>query len=732
MLRKTQMGLALSLAWGFTPALAQVPADDTVTQLKEITVSATRTERRVDKVPSTVTVTSSAKIEQSGARDIKDALRDELDVSVRAAAPRFTAAGSASGRAGNEGINIRGLEGNQVLLMVDGIRLPHSFSFGSFATGRGDFLDVDAINTVEVLRGPASTQFGSDGLAGAVSMQTLNADNLLKPGQSIAGFARASYATLDHSLANTLALAGSHGQWQALLLASYRQGHEVSNRGDNTALNSERTANNPLDYRNRYLLAKVGLALDARHKLGMTFETQRRSQDSEVYSARAVPPLMASSTLDLDTHDEIQRERVSIEHRFNDVNANWWQRVETRLYWQNAQVRQFSAEDRNTAPDRTRDNLFQSRVIGFSSLFESNFSGLLNQRLSYGIESSRSEVRAVRDGSVPPFGETFPTKPFPDTSYTLSGAFVQSEIEVGNVSLIPGLRFDHYRLAPSSTQYVGKLATLSDQALTPKFGLVWQFSPLFAPYAQWAQGFRAPSPDQVNNGFSNLASGYTSIGNPTLKAEHANSIELGVRGKLQGLRYSLAAFNNRYRDFISQQVVSGAGVPSNPAVYQYINLANARIHGWEARSEWQYNKNWHINLGLAYAKGDSESKGKSTPLDSIQPLKIQLGLRYDSATWGARAKLSYSAAKQADRVATVPNAQGQPVKQFATPASQVLDLGLHWRLQHNLHLNANLNNVFNRKYWTWSDASGIADSSLVKDAYTAAGRNAQLSVRYDF
>ncbi len=195
MLSKIKFALALSLAWGIVPTMAtaqQAPdTEGAVIRLDEITVSSTRSERRVDKVPNTVTVTPTAKIEQDGARDIKDVFRDELEVTVRAVPRRFTAAGAATGLEANEGINIRGLEGNKVLMMVDGIRVPKSFSFGSFATGRGDFLDVDGIKTVEVLRGLASTQFGSDGLAGAVSFQTLDPSDLLKPGQSIYRFASA-------------------------------------------------------------------------------------------------------------------------------------------------------------------------------------------------------------------------------------------------------------------------------------------------------------------------------------------------------------------------------------------------------------------------------------------------------------------------------------------------------------------------------------------------------------
>ena len=730
MLSKTKLALALSLAWGIAPTMAsaqQAPdTEGTVTRLNEITVSSTRTERRVDKVPNTVTVTPASKIEQDGARDIKDVFRDELDVTVRAAPTRFTAAGAATGRAGNEGINIRGLGGNQVLMMVDGIRVPNSFSFGSFATGRGDFLDVDGIKTVEVLRGPASTQFGSDGLAGAVSFRTLDPSDLLKPGQSIGGFARSSYASIDRSWSNTLGVAGTNGQWQGMLLGSYRQGNEVGNKGDNDAQNVNRTTPNPVDYKNRYLLGKAFLTVDPTQQIGLTFETQNRKQNTEVYSARAVPPLTSTSTLDLDTRDQIDRNRVSLEHRFNDLNAQWVQRAETRVYWQDAKVSQFATEDRNTAADRTRDNSYSTKVAGFSTLLESNLNGFLNQRLTYGVDWSKAEITGVRDGTVAPFGETFPTKPFPDTTYTLGGAFVQSEIEAGKFSIIPGLRFDHYNLSPSSTGYVGGTSVaLSGQAVTPRLGVVWQLVPSFAPYGQLAKGFRAPTPDQVNNGFTNLASGYTSIGNPNLKAENADSIEIGFRGKLESVRYSVAAFDNRYKDFISQQAVSGAGTPANPTVFQYINVANAHIHGVEARAEWQMGTLWKANVGIAYSKGESEVNGLKTPLDTIQPLKAVFGVRYDDALWGARANLAYSEGKDASQISTT-------TAQFAPSSYSVLDLGVYWKPVRNLTINTNLNNVFDTKYWRWSDVSGLAASSTFKDAYTAPGRNVQVSARYDF
>ena len=727
-------GLTASLTLGlYAGAVMAQSAQSTQTSLKEMTVSATRGERRIDEVPASVTVITSETIEREGARDLKDIFRNELDVTVPSGPTRFSNAGTSTGRAGNEGVNIRGLGGNQVLMLIDGIRVPNGFSFGSFQTGRGDYLDIDGIRSVEVLRGPASTQYGSDGLAGAVSFQTLNPADLYKKDKEGGGFLRTGYASIDRSWSSTLGLAGKSGPWKGMILGSFRLGHQTINQGSNDVKNLDRTSPNPVDYNNRYLLAKAILTINPTQQLGLTLESQHRSQATEVYSARALPPFRPFSTTSFSTQDRIRRDRVSLEHRYTDLNAPVIQKSETRIYWQDAQINQFATEERYRARGRTRDNTYQTSVIGLATQFESNLSGVLDQRLTYGLDWSQANIQGVRDGTVPPFGGVFPDKPFPNTVYTLSGAFLQSEIELGDWTITPGVRFDYYRIAPS-TAYLGQgkgrseyQATTTDgNAFTPRLGAVWSLHPMFAPYGQYAQGFRAPTPDQVNNGFRNLASGYTSIGNPNLKPEYAESLEIGVRGNSQSVNYALSAFDNRYKNFISQEIVGGLGRPSNPTIYQYVNLTNAHIQGIVAKANWRFDKNWGLETGFAYLKGDSVIRGKKQPLNSIQPLNVLLGLRYDRENWGARANWLWNAGKSPTRIAV-----SSPT-QFAPPAYGTLDLGVFWKPQQNITLNANVNNLFNTQYWRWSDVSGLASNSVIKDAYTAPGRNIQLSIRVDF
>jgi hemoglobin/transferrin/lactoferrin receptor protein len=725
--RKTPVALALVALFG--SAQSQTPPATTPSaepaRLGEVTVSATRTERGTDSVPNTVTVYDKQRLQQRQARDLKDLLESEVDIAVRSVAPRFTAAGASTGRGGNEGINIRGLEGNQVLMMIDGIRMPQSFSFGAFASGRADYVDADMLAGAEVLRGPASAQFGSDGLAGALSLRTLSPSDLLVSGKTQAGFVTVGALSTDSSKKLTAAFAASAGAWEGLLMTTVRRGHETKNNGDNASLNSTRTEPNPTDVNTDTVMGKVGLKIDATQRLMATLEARRRKVDTDVITARGTSFTTATPTavVSLQAKDRLDRQRFSLEHRYENLNADWLQSLKTTVYVQDSETRQYSIEDRYISADRTRDGNYEEKLIGLSSIGQTQLSG---QRLSYGLDLSRNRISGLRDGTVPPAGESFPNKPFPDTHYMLTGAFVQDEIEAGDFSLIPALRFEHYSLKPKADGYTGgAVVALSDQALTPRLGLIWRAAPRFQPYAQWSLGFRAPTPDQVNNGFANPTQGYRSIGNPDLKPEHANSTEVGVRGKLaETLRWQLSAYDNRYRDFISQEVVSGAGTTANPLVFQYVNVAKARIRGAEARLMWHPMAGLSLSSAISQTRGDSERAGVKTPLDTVQPTRANLAVRWETGDWDLQASWLHSAAKHASRSSAATN--------FLPPSYDVVDLGASYRINQTLRLAAFVSNLTDKKYWRWSDVRGIASASPVLDGYTAPGRQLQLTLRADF
>ncbi|MFM0206323.1 TonB-dependent hemoglobin/transferrin/lactoferrin family receptor [Paraburkholderia sediminicola] len=703
--------------------------------LDPVTVTATRTASAQSRTAASVSVITAEDLEEQQAENIKDALRYEPGVTVRRAPYRPSSAAMGGGRDNDSSINIRGLEGNRILMMEDGIRLPYSFTFGPLEAGRGDYADIGTLKRIEILRGPASALYGSDGLTGAVNFLTKDPQDLLDIYNKPMYFSlRPSYDSTDRSFGATVQAAGGNDMIQGMLIADGRRGHEVDNQGTNNSASTKRTTANPQDTYSETLLGKLVVKPTAHDTFKFTAETVRQRIDTNVLSAINPP-----TTLGLTGADKLERNRYSGDYDFNNDAARFFQTAHVQVYYQDAWQDQNSYETRGSSASRTRLSTYGERVFGGSAFAESNFrTGILAHKLLYGGDGSLDRVTALRDGTVPGVGEAaFPNKPFPDTDYRLLGAFIQDQISYGALTVTPGLRFDTYDLSAKTgdPQYLGKPVSSSDNALSPRLAVLYEVSPALIPYAQYAHGFRAPSPDQVNNSFTNPLYGYTSIGNPNLKPETSDTIEAGLRGKLGTglgpLRYSAAVFAGRYRDFISQQTVGGSGRPNDPLVFQYVNYAKAYIHGLEGRAEWALPHGFSLKTAMAFTKGSLDNdNAASQPLDSITPFSAVFGIRYEpSERWFAQADLLFQAAKKSSDI-TPKSCSSQTC--FAPASSFVVDLRGGYRFNKHVVAYLGVFNLFDRKYWNWSDVRGIADSSPVKDAYTAPGRNVSVSMKMDF
>jgi len=712
-------------------------APNDVNEVDRVTVTATRSEKPVSQAPATVSVISADEMEDGLVKDIKDLVRDEPGVAVRTAPARFTAAGSSTGRDGNAGFNIRGLEGNRVLIVVDGVRVPDGFAFGAQSTGRGDYVDLDILKSVEIVRGPASALYGADGLAGSVSFITKDPSDILKSGQNVAGRARASYASADESWSESLVLAGRSDRWEAMLAYTRRDGEGQKTAGTNDSANTDRTTANPEDNQSNAVLGKLIYSPNDRNRFRLTVDHLDRDVDWTVLSAIAKPPLASTSVMGLTAFDRMKRDRVSLDHRF-DGGQGLIEAAQTTLYWQRSKTRQFSAEDRNTAADRTRDATFNNRVFGAGVELHSRFeTGAFKHEVVWGGDASITRQQGTRDGTVPPVGETFPGKAFPTTDFTLGGLYVQDEITAGPVTIYPAVRFDYYKLDPKADPLFTTAASgQSDTHLSPKIGVVWDATDLVTLFANVAAGFKAPSPSQVNTGFANLVSNYKSISNPDLKPETSRTLEAGVRLHRDRWRVAVTGFTGEYDDFIEQVQVSGNFTAANPAVYQYVNLSGVKISGAEAKGAFEFGAGFTAKAAISYARGASRTNGVNTPLASIDPVKITGGVKYraPSGKFGGELSVIHSDRKSAGRAGvTCAGTGGSSANNCFTPPSfTVADLTGWWAVTDAVTARAGVFNLTDEKYWWWSDMRGLADSSTVKDAYSQPGRNYGVSLALKF
>ncbi|QQP87844.1 TonB-dependent hemoglobin/transferrin/lactoferrin family receptor [Skermanella sp. TT6] len=701
------------VALGAVGALAQEAAPVPVTaaeppasvlRLDPVTVTATRGERPVDEVPGTVSVITDSEIDRRLVSDPRDLLRYEPGVSI----------GSDPTRSGLTNYTIRGIGGNRVLVQVDGARLP-DFPATSPTFNR-DYVDLDTVKRVEIVRGPASSLYGSDAIGGVVAYITKDpADYLTEFGRDVFVSAKAGYDGADNSLATTATVAGRAGSLEGMLVATRRDGREVETNG--------RAEANPQDYFSNNLLGKLVWNAGDHDTLKLTGELRKAVTWTDIRSERS------ATVLDSLGRDTTDRYRLSLDHA-HDAPIGFIDEVDWQLSWQRVGRSEDSTQRRLTAGQprlRITDQEFEQDIWGLDVqlLSRAEIAGTANT-FTYGIDIDYSDTSRPRErtetnlvtGAVTRFigGELFPNKTFPDSTTLLAGAYVQDEIGIGRLSVIPGVRVDHYRLDPDPDQAYRNLnpgalqvGTVTETAVSPKLGATYRLDDRFTLFGQYARGFRSPPYDDANIGFTNAAFGYVVLPNPDLEPETSDGFEAGLRGNLGTAAFSVSGFYNRYRDFIEQVVVGTSG---GLQLFQARNLERVKIWGAEAHGDWAVGAGFTLLGSLGYARGEDEDTGR--PIDSVDPLKLVGGIRYDhpADSWGAELATTYTARKS--RVSDAGF--------FQPPSSTVVDLMAYWDVTPNVTVNAGLFNLTDERYWNPQDVTGQSRTSTSIERYAQPGR----------
>lgn len=717
------------------PGLAQTPAEAMqpahASTLREVVVSGSRSERAIEDVPASIDVITGEDLDPARVQDIRDLVREVPNMSVRRAPQRFGGVTGSTGRDGNAGFNLRGLEGNRVLLTVDGIRVPRELSsgvFGSASFGR-DYYDLGLISRVEIVRGANSALYGSDGLAGMVAMFTTEPKDLLKPGQTFGGRVGLKADSEDHSRGVGVTLVGAPNdtlQW----LGSVQVGRsgELDNQGTNESLNSTRTAPNPQKDKNVSLLGKVVLTPGGGQRHTLTLEHVDKSGEVEAYTARATS--MGVTTQDVDGTTDMERTRLSWDGRFK-VDSAWADELRATVGYQQAESQEVSTERRSAAPTyRVRDVTYTEKL--WQGVLQAEKARSLGadwgQKLVYGVDVSVAKMDNIVTGVGAPSYESYPLKRFPPTSETNTALFVQSEFASERWSIIPALRYDRFDLkAKGSPLYPLQPASLSDSALSPKLGAIFRAGAELNLFANLAAGFKAPSALQLNNYFQNTLASYRTIPNPNLKPESSRTLELGVRDKVGPVQWEAAAFTGRYKDFIEELVVVGgvAGNPLNPLTYQAVNRGQVRLSGFELKGKFALGPATDLRLAYGQTKGKDTRLG--TPLNTVNPARLMLGVDQRVGDWKLGAVVAHTMKKSTSDInyANLAN-------QFAPPSYTTLDLRASWQVSKATKLSAVIHNVTDRKYWEWTNVVGVAANSPVLDAYTAPGRSLSVALVTDF
>ena len=488
------------------------------TNLPTMVVTATTTERSTADAPASVSVVSGDDLRSRPVNDLADAVRNTVGVDLEDLG------------LGRRGVSIRDMNSEQTLMLVDGQRINASASGIAHSDFELGWVPTEAIERVEIVRGPMSSLYGSEALGGVVNVITRAATDEWQG--SLSSNATFTDSSLDGDQRKTGFYLGGplvDGTLGLNLWGEFRQ-RDALHDAANPALSQL----DEQDARTGHL----GLSwtpLD-NQRIDLSVDAGNEEQDGDRSSTAS--PLYQ-------THYDVDRRRYSLSH-----NGDWgWGDSQGRLYRSELERKAYRSDGGDASGPTFTDTVLDGRVglpLGEHHL------------LTLGAETRREELE---DPTVNLEGKA---------EQDHYAAFAQDEIWFNEQwELVLGARVDRHEDFGWETSPRGYLMYHPSDALTLRAGV--------------GHGFKAPTLKQLSPEYeSRAAMGGRGIirGNPELEPETNQSFELGA--ELDQNRWMVAAtlFRNDVDNLIETIRLPTCDVPGRVCL-EYDNIAEARLQGLE-------------------------------------------------------------------------------------------------------------------------------------------------------
>jgi hemoglobin/transferrin/lactoferrin receptor protein len=625
------IGALLSITTAHSAAAEEVAE---VIELDPMTVTATRTERSAFAVPESVSVIDAGQMETDQVSNFGDILESLPNVDI-----------SSGPRPIGEGVVIRGLSDRRILFLMDGARK----DFTSGHKGRV-FLEPDLLKQVEVLRGPASSLWGSGALGGVVAFTTKDATDLLEPSERFGFRMRGGFQGVNNEwLGGGTAFGQPVDSFDYLASFAHRSASDLE-QGDGTTL--EHSA-----YDSQSGLLKLNWWPLSDHHLSFTM--QGYNQDGEVPTNPAAS-LGASYGILLDRNTR----------QYDYVLRYRYENAESRYLLPEAIVYHTATgiDEELIAPPEKKPRLDETELatfgFGLRNSMEFGDTAQLGQMITLGVDYFEDNAEATRNGA--------PRPESPDGRLRVLGAYVQDEVTLfERWSAILGLRYDDYAASVDS----GKFRDREESELSLRAGLGWDVTDWLSLHGAYGEAFRAPNVNELFVSGTHFSAGLQCqnvfVPNPNLRPEKAHNKEAGLRIKQEDLfqpgdkaRFRFAYFINDVDDFIDTVVDFLHPPPCGITTVR--NVRNAALEGFEA--EFTYDAPWYF-AGLTYGQTRGEGRDTGEPLSAIPPDKwvATVGLR--APAWGATLGWRTTFVEGQDQV---------PTGDDSTPGYTVHDFYLSW------------------------------------------------------
>jgi hemoglobin/transferrin/lactoferrin receptor protein len=581
---------------------------------------------------------------------------------------------------------IRGLTGNQTLILIDGIRLNNS----TFRYGPNQYLntiDPFSVNKIEVLRGSGSVQYGSDAIGGVIQIFTkdpgYSTENSFKG--SVSG--RFGSSKMEQTGSTELSYS-THKMVLSGILGIKNFGDLIG--GDTTGRQS------PSGYSQSDASLKFKLKVSKNSELILANQFVQQ-KDVDVYHKVQLENFNVNKM-------GLQGRNLSYLKYSIDQRSSILRRIDVTGSL-NATV-----EERNSQKNSSQSLGLERDKIKTSNLGIELFSDLSKKwTVNSGLEYYRDKVNSIRNTTNLQSGiVSIQRGLYPDNSlYSNTSVYSLHHLALGNFNLEGGLRYNWLQ-ARIADKDLGRME-INPGAFVWNSGINYSLKSHHL-YASFNTGYRAPNIDDMGTlGIVDFRYEIPAYG---LKPEKSYNSEIGYKYFSEHVSFGTAFYRNKLNNLINR--VQTGQVIDGYKVYRKENTEEAIIKGVEGFAEFQVSQSLFFDLFASFNHGRNISKAE--PLRRVPPFNGNFSMKYKMNKFYMKAEMGW--ADKQDRLAQGDKDDNR-IPAGGTPGWKVLNVYSGYTLK-KLQLRLSAQNLFNADYRT--HGSGI----------NSVGRSLWTSLSFDF
>ncbi|MGG4664669.1 TonB-dependent receptor domain-containing protein [Providencia vermicola] len=625
----------------------------------KLIVTASGYSQQLRDAPASITVITAEQLQNKPVRDLADAVKDVEGVSI-------------VGAANKQDINIRGLPGEYTLILVDGRRQNsrESRPNGSGGFEAGFMPPVEAIERIEVIRGPMSSLYGSDAMGGVINIITKKVTNEWH-GSVTTGAIIQENSDSGNSTDGNFYLSGP--------LIKDKLGLQLYGGGDYRQEDKIADGHHKKD--NKSLTAK--LTFTPLENQTFLFEAGRTTQEREEKPGNSLAPTSEfNGKPRANKHSEIHNDR----NHFALTYKGDWDSFNTELSVYQENTKKRTKTDITDPATKITEYRYEARVPEITNTVVDGkiVAFLPDNILTVGGQFQHAKLK---DTSSTGASTTENAKLTAEQhAFFLENEFTATE----NLILTGGIRLDHHEFYGDHWNPRGYAVYYLTDEITIKGGV--------------SSAFRAPTLREISPNYGTSTEKGLGIihGNPDLKPEKSVSEEISIAYNHEsGFDASLTLFNTDFKNKLTSYYTGGDDPLTGLKLYTYDNVGKANIKGVEVATGIPIAEDWKLSLNYTYT--DSERKSDDEKLTSGQSLKgyaldkTPKHLANAKLDWNYNEDLTlYTRAHYEGKQVWAAQRNGASVPRYRSGYT-TMDVGATYQLLKNTKLNFAVLNIGNEK-----------------------------------